>query len=249
MIFFKNIKSYKNVIHGILERKEGSFNPSSNPKSEKNILKALNSLGYKNAGKDNLIFADQVHGKNIWDCPPGIGGYIKHQTDGLITKNPGQILVIKTADCIPLLIYDPKTRKIGAIHAGRKGIIKGVVEEAVAAFQSNPSLFVVGIGPHIRACCYYLKERDKDLALKGEFREYFQEKKGKLYFDLTHLAIDKLIKAGIKEKNIEDSNICTFCHAERFYSARKRKEQPDIYKKEKERFPCFGSFIGLRSKD
>ena len=57
--------------------------------------------------------------------------------------------------------------------------------------------------------------------------------------------IDKLSKFGVRKENIEDCGICTFCQAERFYSARKREKQPEIYQKEEERFPCFGSFIGL----
>ncbi len=249
MIFLKNLKKYKNVIHGILERKDGSVNPFSNSKTEENILRALKELGYKNAKVDNLIFADQVHGRNVYFCPLDIGGYIKLQTDGLITKTPGQSLVIKTADCLPILIYDPREKKVGAIHAGREGIIKGIIEAAIKVFNSRPSSLIVGIGPHIRKCCYYLKKKNENLTQDSELKKYIQERNGKFYFDLTQIAIDKLLKSGVRKENIEDCGICTFCQAERFYSARKRKEQPDIYQKEKERFPCFGSFIGLLSKN
>ena len=252
MIFFKNLKKYKNVVHGILEREDGSVNPFSNPKTEENILRALKKLNYKDAKVDNLIFAEQVHSPKVYFCPPGIGGYIKLQTDGLVAKTRGQILIIKTADCLPILIYNPKQEKVGAIHAGREGIMKGIVEMAIKAFDSQPSILIVGIGPHIRKCCYYFKKNNGNSAREAKFRKfrnYVQERKGKFYLDLTQIVVDKLLKSGVKKENIEDCGICTFCQAERFYSARKREEKPEIYQKEKEQFPCFGSFIGLLSNN
>jgi len=245
MIFFKNLRKYKNIIHGVLERKDGSVNPFSNPKTEKNILRALKKLGYKNAEVDNLIFAQQVHNENVYFCPPGVGGYIKLQADGLVTKTPGQILVIKTADCLPILIYNPERKKVGAIHAGAEGIRKGIIEMAIKSFNSQPSSLIVGIGPHIRRCCYYLKKKNENLTREAGLKKYIQRKNGQLYLDLTQIAIDKLLESGIRRENIEDCGICTFCQSERFYSARQKEEQPEIYQKEEERFPCFGSFIGL----
>ena len=252
MIFFKNLKKQKNIVHGILERKEGSVNPFSNPKSGENILNALRKLGFKDYQVDNLIFADQVHGINVYFCPPDRGGYIKLQTDGLISQTPGQILVIKTADCIPLLIYGSKKGRVGAIHAGRESLMKGIIEEAIKIF-SSPSSLIIGIGPHIRKCCYSLNEK-KEASLNSVFQEpwgkYLQKRNDKFYFDLTQIAKDKLLKLGVKKENIEDSGICTFCQGEKFYSARKLAEKKA--KKQnlsaQEKFPCFGSFIGLLPK-
>jgi len=245
MILFKNLKKYKNLIHGILERKEGSVNPFSNFESGENILKAVRKLGWKSAKIDNLIFAEQIHNKNVFFCPPDIGGYIKLGVDGLITKNRGQILIVKTADCIPLLIYDSKEKKIGAIHAGREGLIKGIIENTIKIFNSDPSYFVVAIGPHIRECCYFLKGKNKNYSRHPEWKKYIQKKNKRFYFNLTKIVIDKLFKAGVRKENIEDCGICSYCQAEKFYSARRKEKQQNIYKKENERFPETGSFIGL----
>lgn len=245
MIFFEKFQEHKEIIHGILERKDGSVNPFSNPRSGENVLEALRRLGFKEAKIDNLIFAEQIHSPNVYVCPPGIGGYIKLETDGLISKNPGQILIIKTADCLPILVYDPQQKKVGAIHAGRKGLLGGIIENTIEVFDSQPSSLIVGVGPHIRKCCYYLKKRDQDYILHSQWRKYIEKRDDKLYLDLTQIALDKLLNLGIKRENIEDCMICTYCQAERFYSARKRESQPDFYRKEKEKFPCFGSFIGL----
>ena len=243
MIFFENLGKYKNVIHGVLEKKDGQVNPFSDSKAEENVLRALKKLGYGDANVDNLIFAEQVHGSKVYSCPSGPGGYIKLKADGLITKNPNQVLIIRTADCVPVLIYDPDQKKVGAIHAGRKGTMKGIIETAVKDFNCNPPSLIVGIGPHIRKCCYYFEKDIKALVSGTEAEKYIRKDKGRFYLDLTQIVIDKLLKSGIKRGNIEDCGICTFCEAERFYSARKREKHPDIYKGE--RIPCFGSFIGL----
>ena len=246
MIFFRNLKQYKNIAHGVLERKDGSANPFSNVKAEENVLRAVRALGRGQAIVDNLIFADQVHGKNVHYCPSGIGGYIKLNTDGLVSANLGQILVIKTADCLPVLIYDPGKNQVAAIHAGRKGLIKGVIQNAITVLNSNSKSLIVGIGPHIRKCCYFLREKDEEYIKNPKWRKYAEKRDGKFYFDLTRIAFDQLQDLGVKRGNIEDMDICTFCEAERFFSARKRDIEPHFYAKEKDRFPCFGSFIGLR---
>ncbi len=237
MISFKIFKKYQNIVQGILERKDGLVN-LTDPKSIECILNALRKLKYK-AEIENLIFAQQIHGKNIYFCPPNLSGYLKFNADGLITETPGQILVIRTADCIPLLIWDPAQKKIGAIHVGRKGLFEGIVENALRLIGGRTKNFKVGIGPHIRKCCYSFQAKDY-LEMKS-WQKYFQKKNKKFYLDLTKILLEKLRKLGLKEKNIEDCRICTFCQAERFYSARKIKK---AYQKEKPF--CFATFIGLK---
>jgi len=246
MIFFNNLKQHKNIVHGALERKDGSVNPFSNVNSEENVLRAVKSLDYKQTAVENLIFAEQAHGNNVHYCPPDIGGYIKLNADGLATATLGQILIVKTADCLPILIYDPEKNQVAAIHAGRKGLIKGIIQSAIAALNSNNQSLMVGIGPHIRKCCYYLREKDEEYAENPKWKKYTEKRDGKYYFDLTQIAFDQLQNLGVRKNNIEDMGICTFCEAERFFSARKRDVEPNFYAKEKENFPCSGSFIGLR---
>jgi len=246
MIFFRNLKQYKNIAHGVLERKDGSANPFSNLKAEENVLRAVRDLGCGRATVDNLIFADQVHGKNVHYCPSDISGYIKLNVDGLASATLGQILVIKTADCLPILIYDPEKNQVAAIHAGRKGLIKGVIQKAMAVLNSNNKALIVGIGPHIKKCCYFLRKKDEEYIKNPKWQKYAEKRNGKYYFDLTRIAFGQLKDLGVKEKNIEDMGICTFCEAKRFFSARKRDAEPNFYAEEKDNFPCFGSFIGLR---
>lgn len=235
MIFFKIFQKYPNLIHGILEKKEGLIE-INDQKSIKNVLKAIKKLE-KKASIEDLIFAQQVHGKNIYFCPPHFKGYLKLNCDGLITETPGQILVIRTADCIPLLIYHPLEKRIGALHVGRKGMFKGILENALKKMDKKE--LRVAIGPHIRKCCYWFSK--KDYLVMRKWKRYFQKKGNRFYLDLTKILLDKLKKLGVKKENIEDCHICTFCQSKRFPSARKIRKS-----KKGEKISCFISFISLR---
>jgi len=92
-----------------------------------------------------------------------------------------------------------------------------------------------------------------------KFKKYFISKNKKTYFDLTKLSFDELLDSGIKRKNIEDCQVCTFCHFKKYFSARKEKQNPKIYSDSKNirsfppfaatrvRNPRFASFVGLKT--
>jgi YfiH family protein len=84
------------------------------------------------------------------------------QGDGLITSQPGILLAIQTADCIPVLIADVKKKAVAAFHAGWRGTVKRIVESGIGkmrvAFRSRPEDLVAAIGPGIAACCYAVGE-------------------------------------------------------------------------------------------
>lgn len=78
--------------------------------------------------------------------------------DALITQAPGVLLSIRTADCLPILIADPETRAVAAIHAGWRGLLGRIVEKTVSemrrSFDSEPRHLLAALGPSIRSCCY-----------------------------------------------------------------------------------------------
>jgi YfiH family protein len=82
--------------------------------------------------------------------------------DGLMTAEPGLLLTIRIADCLPVLLVDPKRRVVAAVHAGWRGALARVIEKAVGdmrrAFGSDPQQLVAVLGPSIRACCYEVGE-------------------------------------------------------------------------------------------
>jgi hypothetical protein len=82
--------------------------------------------------------------------------------DGLMTAEPGVLLTIRIADCLPVLLVDPRRRVVAAVHAGWRGALARVIEKAVGdmrqAFGSNPQQLIAALGPSIRACCYQVGE-------------------------------------------------------------------------------------------
>jgi YfiH family protein len=85
-----------------------------------------------------------------------------HKADGQITADPGLLLAIQTADCIPVLVADRKQRAVAAFHAGWRGTVKRIVESGVGsmrlAFGSRPEDLIAAIGPGIGLCCYAVGE-------------------------------------------------------------------------------------------
>lgn len=148
--------------------------------------------------------------------------------DGLVTRAPGVALLVFTADCTPLLLYDPVTGAVGAAHAGWRGTVKAIgakcVEAMVQAFGTNPRDIRAAIGPNIAQCHF---ETDGDvpeavLAAFGEEAAPFIEKRGKKYhIDLKAINALALRRAGVERIDISDE--CTYCQPERFWSHRVTK--------------------------
>lgn len=146
-----------------------------------------------------LISVRQEHGKKIITITPGSS--IKRTADGLITNQKNIVLLIKTADCLPILLFDKVKETIGLIHAGRKGISFGIHLSAIAKMKNNFGChlerLLVGIGPAICRRCY-----DK--------------------IDLAGLVMADFQKAGIKRENIEEARVCSFENQD-FYSHQRSK--------------------------
>ncbi len=241
MIFFNNLNKYKkDIAHGIMEIADGSANPFSDKDAAKNVINAVKKIGLKrNVG--DLVFSQQIHSANMCFCQNG--GIIKLRTDAMVTNKKSLVLVVKTADCLPILFYDPANKIAGAIHAGRAGLEKEIIRKTIRRAGVDAENLIVGIGPHIRKCCYYLRGNVLEKYKKSnKFKKYLDERDGKVYLDLTAVAIDQLISSGVKMENIEDKNICTFCQGEgRFFSARRREKEAISKRQHK----CFGSFISI----
>jgi YfiH family protein len=133
--------------------------------------------------------------------------------------------MVMVADCSPLLFFDQKQNVIAVAHAGRAGafenIVQNVVQSFINDFGSKTEDIFVSIGPAICQNCYEInneiyqeaKERKLDFAISKKGR--------KIYLDIRKILLKQLHVMGIKEKNIEISEICNCCHADTFYSYRK----------------------------
>lgn len=147
------------------------------------------------------------------------------ECDALITDRPGTALVIFTADCTPILLHDPVTSAVGAVHAGWRGTAADIAGKTVAAmakaFGSRPENLQAAIGPNIGPCCF---ETDGDVpqavqnTLGEEAQSYIRREKDKYFLDLKQINARLLERAGVERIDISDA--CTACQHHRFWSHR-----------------------------
>lgn len=147
--------------------------------------------------------------------------------DGHITNEKHVALVTFSADCTPILLFDPVNRAIAAVHSGWRGTAQGIAQKAVEAMSREygciPANIRAAIGPSIGQCCF---ETDWDvpeamLAALGEDARPFIEKRGAKYFvDNKGLCRLWLLRAGLQSGNIDVSTDCTKCQPDRFWSHR-----------------------------
>lgn len=165
----------------------------------------------------------------------------KFEADGVITDKKGILIGVRVADCVPIIIYNRASETIGVVHAGWRGIAKGILKKTIQLmvnrFSFSADDISIAMGPSIRTCCYrvgeYIVEAVKKITGNGN---YYLTKKGKHFLDLAAANKFQAISQGIPDRNIWISRICTCCNPEFFYSYR--------YAKTPERQ---GGFIGLRN--
>jgi polyphenol oxidase len=183
----------------------------------------------------------QVHGVTVVTATlPRLENEPHLRADAIVTKLPGLTLMMRFADCVPLLLHDPVQKLVGIIHAGWLGTVRGVVRETInllkSGFGSDPKDLIVGIGPSIGPDHYEIGN-DVIRQVEGAFgpvSKYFLTKKGgRVFFDLWAANRHHLEAAGVTK--IEMSGLCTVCHNEDWYS----------HRAEHGKTGRFGAMIGL----
>ena len=206
------------------------------------------ALGAKNL---KLIALKQIHSAVVRPFSKAPAEPCKG--DASATNTAGLLLGVQTADCVPILIVDPKKRAVAAVHAGWRGTLARIVAKTVGQMQmhyrSNPSDLLAAIGPAIGPCCY---EVGAELVIQfnsqfAEAPDWFDEARTgeepnplqwlnmmppghqpppkNVRLDLPKANRSQLLNAGLHEKNIFSSNLCTACHPELFFSYRKQGAQ------------------------
>ena len=184
------------------------------------------ALGYD---VNKTVLSHQIHTDIVrvvteQDCL-GLDHHTYPECDGLVTNTPGLALVIFTADCTPILLHDPVTGAVGAIHAGWRGTAMDIagkaVQKMVEAFGCKPENIRAAIGPNIGGCCFETDKEVPDAMLKafGEAVEtYIRPFGDKFYVNLKEINRYALNRAGVS--HIEISDACTACSHQRFWSHR-----------------------------
>ena len=146
----------------------------------------------------------------------------------VISNESGLILCIETADCLPVLIVDQNLKAIAAIHAGRKGILKGIIQETVKRLKSeygcNPSDLSVAIGPGICGESYEVGREcivPFNKSIPEADNTFFQKKNGKWYLDLAKIVTNQFLNLGIKKRRLGKSGPCTLANSKNFFSYRR----------------------------
>jgi YfiH family protein len=145
--------------------------------------------------------------------------------DGLMTDEPGVLLGIQTADCLPILVADPKRRAAAAFHAGWRGTLKGVVEQGIEAmgreFGSDPRDLTAAIGPGIGGCCFAVGSEIEDLfRAKYSYAAELFAGQSRLRMNLAEANRRQLLSAGLSAAKVHSLDVCTSCSVDRFFSYR-----------------------------
>lgn len=165
----------------------------------------------------------QVHGAEVLVAEGsegcvGIG-------DALVTDMPGQMVAVRTADCVPVLIVDPVHRAVAAVHAGWRGTVAGIVPSALRRmaelYDSAAPEVDVAFGPCIQMCCF---EVGPEVA--QEFAGLFPERdelRGRAAVDLVEANRRLAVQTGVRPERIFNTGECTVCHAALYHSYRRDK--------------------------
>jgi len=196
-------------------------------KSLDNRKAFLNTLGIDYR---SLVCAKQIHASRIsYISEDKLGrGALRYEeaiadTDALVTDRRNLPLAVFTADCLSVFLYDPSTPAISVVHAGwrssREEIVLKTIKFMQDKFNAAPEKLLAAFGPCIRSCCY---------EVSGEFLEFFPDnlikKDSRDYLDLSAVNKKQLLASGLREPNITDCRMCTFCRNTDFFSYRKESE-------------------------
>ncbi len=193
---------------------------------EENKNKLLSSIGYIT---NQLAQIRQVHSAHVEvvDKPVNRNAVLA-QGDAMISNTTGLLMLMRFADCVPIMFFDPVNKAAGIAHAGWKGTVKEVAISAVSKmekqFGTNPSDLIVGIGPSIGPDHYEIGE-DVVEEVKRTFPHRWDQILitvfDRVKLDLWEANRISLKKAGVK--HIETAKICTACNVNDWYSHRGEK--------------------------
>jgi YfiH family protein len=203
------------------------------------------------AQKFNLIPLLQLHSDSVlfFDQAP----VEPSRADASITGRPGLLLAVQTADCVPILLVDPRNRAVASVHAGWRGTLQRIVTKAIGRMQmqfgTKPADLLAAIGPAIGGCCYEVGT-EIAAAFAAQFpnaAEFFDDLRTgdepnplewmnmmppghqpppkKVLLDLRKANRAQLIEAGLAGKNIFVNELCTGCRTDLLFSYRKEGPQ------------------------
>lgn len=209
---------------GVSEPPYNSFNIAGHVEDE---LKSVNENRRLLKAQGNLpsepVWLQQIHGITIVDATPElIGGQV--QADGIVSSQANIVCLVQTADCLPVLATNTKGDKIGAFHAGWRGLVSGIIENGITAMATEPDEILVWLGPAIGPRHFEVGEEVYQAFAKkypGRSKVFTEPVNGKRYLDIVGAA--RLILGACGVSHIYGGDYCTYRDKERFFSFRRDK--------------------------
>ena len=251
MFFSKKLAHFNNLKHCFFSRKNGvskgvykSLNCGlASHDNRENVLKNLEIVNNKMGCEENsIVTLKQMHSDKViyFENKDSVKNNLAG--DAIVTKIKNLAIGILTADCVPILLYDPNKKIMGCIHSGWKGALNGILKNTIKKFMdlnSNASDLVVAVGPCIKKEDYEVGyEFYQKFIKKNNSNEFFFEKKSnnKYIFDLREFINNELLS--LKVKKIDNIEKNTFSDEETFFSYRRSR-----LKKEKDYGRCISVIL------
>ena len=168
--------------------------------------------------KAEVAFMHQVHSEIIlWTDKEG-----RFCGDGLLTDSDELMLVVKTADCMPVLLYEQQGKNIAAVHMGWKSAVKGILSNLPADLSD----YRLVAGPALRPCCFEVGEEFLNYT---PFEGCLTPRGEKYILDPVEFMKKNLFPRGMKEENFLEAGICSYCSPLLLPSYRRTKNKERIY--------------------
>lgn len=213
------------ILHAFTTRQGGLGRRQNGAKEPEDWCAVADAFGIH---IDRVATVNQVHGENIVRIDElNIRGARSVHADALMTDVPGIAVGVETADCVPVLLFDPVRPAVAAVHAGWRSTVKKIVQKAVnrmhEEFRSEPSRLIAAIGPAIGPECYEVDE-----PVMGPVQNAFSfwpdvstpRGADRWSLDLVKANRLELLQIGLAGKNIHSAGMCTSCRKDLFYSYR-----------------------------
>jgi len=230
--------AFSTRVGGVSRMPENSLNLAGfNEDQPENIYENRRRFLKLFAGDWSLTGCWQTHSANVRvvrsqeeaQPKPGVLGDDEY-CDALVSNTPRILLAVKTADCVPILLGDPKSGAFAAVHAGWRGtsasVVKRAIEQLQKEFAVSTAKLRAAIGPAANVCCYEVGQEVID-----RFKERFPEanslfvptRDAHARIDLQKANHDQLIAAGLSAERIHVAPLCTMDRTDLFFSYRREK--------------------------
>ncbi len=173
---------------------------------------------------EKLVFMSQIHSDNIVIVDETMNFMTPPRCDAIITNCPNIPLMVMSADCTPILLYDPFNEAIGAVHAGREGALNEILPKTLRAmgktYGTKLNEIHILLGPSIHGCCYEVNEPIAKNVIEKGYTDSLQRIGEKVFLDVNTILVQQLERLGIQKKHIEIIDECTSCFHETYFSYR-----------------------------